>query len=175
MARQINWDEVPDFDIMPKGTPQVRVDSVKETETGNGYLMYNVTYKVVAPETFAGRLIFDRFTVGSERFPNDWDPLSFGTGQAKKLLKAANVVLDVDPDRAMNDLKDAQLIVAVEIDNTPYTDKNGVVKSQPRNRISRNGYYGLGEKEPRFDAGFETVSTVTKTEAPAGMSKRIKR
>ena len=146
---EVNWDEVPDSNLVPDGTYSLTVEDIEETQSANGKLMYNASYRIGSPKEFKDMPIFENFVVGTDddkmgASPATWTG-SFAVRRMKQLSKAAQVPFDRSVDNLLLALRGAQFVASVVVD-TDDGKKNPQYKGTKRNRIT--DYYPLGARMP---------------------------
>ena len=147
MGRQINWDAVPETNVVPDGTYQLSIVELREAKSKAQALMYIASFEVVAPEEFAGMPLTEYYSIGTPEDPDaDQDATwrgSFGARNMRKMLASAQVPLDGDMDNTCAAAEQAQFVafVAQQVDDG---SKDPQYKGRVSNRIQ--SYYKLGEK-----------------------------
>lgn len=138
----MNWDDVSDYDVKPKGIYRLKVEKFEETETSAGYLAYSAQFRIVEPDFYAGQMLFGYYTLGTERSPGDPDPTAIGAREMKRLAKSVDMVMVSDLEVFAANVLDMEFLGAVDV----RVQTKGNYAGQPRNNIT--AYYRLGEREP---------------------------
>lgn len=176
MGRRAPWDDIPDATVLPGGTYQFAIESVEETISSTGKLMYNGTFNVVEPKAFAGLNHWESYVIGSDTDPNAEDPdtwkASIGARNLKRMLNKAQVPLSDDMEAVCVEAAGHQFVSLVT-QETDDGSRDPRYKGRVRSRIQ--GYYGLGDQAPtveqpapaRVTAGAPTVPPKKRVPSPA--------
>lgn len=145
MGRSVNFDAVPDTNVVPDGVYRVSIAEFEEKTSKNGKLMYNARLEIIEPQEFEGMGIFEMFVIGSDDDLDAQDDTtwvkSFGARRMKNMLKAAGVPLDNDMDTVSAAAIQQELVVAV----SQKVETEGDYAGRVRNNIG--GFFPLGQKE----------------------------
>lgn len=170
MGKAVNWDAVPDSNVVPDGTYLVSIAEINEQQSKSGKLMYNARLEIVEPEDFAGMGVFEYFVIGSDEDPDGdqeatWIK-SIGARRIKNLFKAAQVPMDSDMDNIIAAALQAQLVISV----SQNIETEGDYKGRVSNRIG--AFYPLGSREVGVAQGEapaqkKPLQAVPKAAAPA--------
>lgn len=163
MGRSVNFDAVPDSNIVPEGVYVVSIETFEETASQQGKLMYNARLEIIEPADLAGMGIFETFVIGNDDDPDasneDTWVKSIGCQRMKKMLKCANVPLDTDMDNVVAAALQQQLSVSV-VQQVDDGKRDARYKGNVRNRISQ--FYPLGTKEAGITAPATTAAPAAK-------------
>src|SRR3990167_6149896 len=117
MGRAVNFDAIPDTNIVPDGTYQVFIAELDEVTSKSGKLMYDVRLEIMEPADFAGMGVFEHFTIGSDEDPDGAEDATWikaiGARRLKNMLKAAQVPADTDMDIIIAAALQQQLVISV--------------------------------------------------------------
>lgn len=165
MGRSVNFDAVPDTNVVPDGVYRVSIAEFEEKTSKNGKLMYNARLEIIEPQEFEGMGIFEMFVIGSDDDLDAQDDAtwvkSFGARRMKNMLKAAGVPLDNDMDTVSAAAIQQELVVAV----SQKVETEGDYAGRVRNNIG--GFFPLGQKEVGLNAGNVPTPKAMPKVAPA--------
>lgn len=170
MGRAVNFDAVPDSNVVPEGLYQTQIESFEEKSSKSGKLMYLLTFEIMEPAEYAGQKLFEYFVIGSDEDPDGAEEATWnkavGAQRMKQVLKKSQVPMDTDMDNIAAAAVQSQQVINV----IQQVDEEGEYKGTIRNRI--RGFYGLGEKEVGVTAAEAPkpkapLASVPKAAAPA--------
>jgi hypothetical protein len=149
MARQLNWDAIPDKVNLEAGNYRMKIVSIKELEPLGEQapqLTYLCTFEVDEPVEHRGEMHFERFRIGDENDPmaedeNTWRR-SMGAKNMKKMLKEAQCVL-LDTDEATYEAAKGQVLI-VKIVKT--MGKAGT-QNEGQEFSNSRGYFSINSPE----------------------------
>lgn len=174
MGKNVNWDDVPDSNVVPGGAYLLEISEMEETQTkaeNGAKLMYKVTLLTLEP--IQGMMLFENFVIGTDEDPDGDDPKSWKGISARRMkafLKAAQIPLAGDMEEVCETAKGNQFVGKVVVTEDDGT-RDPKYKGQLRNRIT--SYYAIGEKEPELedDGGAQAAKPAAKKVTPAPAPK----
>lgn len=117
-------DDVENFSVLPNGTYNCYLDSVKEKFTNSGNEMWNLKFKVLDGD-YEGSTIFDNLVFSEAAYP-----------RAK--LICSRLGLDTDNDVELTQDMIVGRKVRITVETGEYQDKNGDWKK--KNTVTFAGY-----------------------------------
>lgn len=149
---------------------EFEIDALEKMTSGAGNLMYKGTFRVVAPDTYAGVALFEYFTIGNAEDPKGENPETVknapGIRNLKRLFKAVQIPLASEIDDMVAQAQGQHFIGAVE---QKTETKEGKYKDTKRNEI--RGYYPLGSRAIG-GASAPARQTAVATSAPGGQTAK---
>lgn len=140
MARNIDWDSVPDSTLLPDNMYVFEIESITEGASKAGHLMYTGAFRVADGE-FTGTPLYDRFAIGTNDDPTADDPQtwvkSIGARRMKRLFKAAmpDLPLAGNIDEMIRVATQQRFVAMVNIEEDDGV-KDPKYKGVKRNRIA---------------------------------------
>ena len=172
MGRQWNPESIPDASVLPAGAYLLSIESIEETASRAGALMYNFNFRVVEPAALVGLPYYEHCNIGSPADPEAADPetwkLSIGARVMKRIFKAAGVELSEDLDDVIATATGQQVVGIInqtiqgkknrDGSDNPYADR-------PQNNSA--GWYAPGEREVGLEAANGAQAPAPRAAAPA--------
>lgn len=159
MARQIPWSLIGTErerrpDNLDTGVYHCRVENLSETETTTGKLTFLVRSRVVAPASYKGMSLFDRFYIGTNEDPQaqgDAWKKSWGAEQFKDFVTVCNIEPDSDFEVLGAQLNGKEFLASVEVGLD-----DGVRKNQDGSTYTRQESVGRRRQDVRERLKFGT-------------------
>jgi hypothetical protein len=180
---EIPWDEIPAGgarDVVPSGFYLLEVESLDETASKAGGLMYVGRYKAVEGP-HAGAVLTEYHNIGTQKDPQAKDPQTWreaiGAKTLRALVEACGLPLQRDPAMIMKTVRGQRFVQQVLQYEEPKTRKEAGVEVEnrfagmPANKLQRK--FRVGERvADNGAAGPAPVATAAKPAAAGpGMVK----
>jgi len=176
-----DWDSIPTSSMYPNGYYNLEVVKTEVGESRNGYKQYTLEHQITEPKEYAGRLYWERFTIGNDADPEAEDPdtwkQSVGAQRLKKYLLAAKFKTNGQhPDELIPELEGVEVCAHLAIK----IQTKGDYKGQEQ---QTSNFYALGEREPQLLADSDKPNArrvprkrheVDEEEAPAPTRRRTR-
>jgi hypothetical protein len=146
----VNWDDVSDTDVVPKGIYQAELVAKKLAPNKSDVLMATLTWSIQEPDEYAGQKVWERLTLGTTEDPDSVVASTFGTKNLKKRFKALAVPSDPDVEAMLEDALGQSAILSIDIEM--YQGREG-------NTIK--AVYPLGDRVPSVGGASATETSST--------------
>jgi len=175
MGKKIPWAEIDDRNLVPPAIYECSIRGITDERTKGGgtldagCLMYGASYTIERsdPAGFEGRVLFDRFAVGTNDDPNADEPESWkkpgGPQRLKRMLTSSDVTLHDDMEDVKAEAVEKRLLLSVTIRTTERGTELNDVKE----------YYELGTRDVgTLGNGRGNGKTATKPKKATGGKKK---
>ncbi len=145
----VDWEHVPDSDLIPESTYELMVKSAEMGWTATEKLAVELTYEVGAGELEGKRLRPETFTLGDDQDNKGMNPETrmklFGWMNLKKICNAVGVRYEQSLRATTHQLEGKRFLGVVKVVTQPDKNRDGTPNQyagQQQNRIT--AYYPLG-------------------------------
>lgn len=160
----IDWDGIPDTNVVPTGDYLLHVEKIDDTISKNPVdgipkRMFSCQYIIEEPIEMAGMHYFENLSTGSAEAPKGMVPGSMGTRAFKGMMKACNIPKANSIAQLVNNavVSKAKLMMGI----TRFIQKGGDPQYEGQERNRTTGYYKIGERQPMIRDPQFTARQVT--------------
>lgn len=154
MLQNVDWNDVPDSDVVPTNLYALTVVDPKWEYTQDGKLVLNTQLRVDAPDMYKGTNVFNRFFIGTDDDPGADQPETWKKRAAQDLKKflvgvfGSVEVLTGDVPTDVEATRNASVLALIN----NQTDNRATVKDKDTGAQVPNPYQG--REENRFKKWF---------------------
>ena len=146
---EVNWDEVPDSNLLPEGTYELVIVKAEAGWTRTNKLAAELTYQVGAGELDGCSMRPETFTLGSETDLQGQRPETrkalFGWMNLKRLCNATGIRFEQSLRTTLRQLEGARFVGTVKVQTQADKNKDGSENPYAGNQQNRiTAYYPVG-------------------------------
>ncbi|MCH7759818.1 hypothetical protein IIA15_00230 [candidate division TA06 bacterium] len=176
MGKVVDWEGIPDSAVVDDGIYLLAVESLEETVSQSGKLMYHLTARIEEPSDFSGLFQNEYFCVGTDDDPGADDPetwrKSISARILKRFIKAAQIPMDGDMDMICASAEGSKFLARI-IQIVDDGKKNPEYKGNISNSLK--GFFTVGEREVGLDGGGDSTPPPPVATRPAARTAPAKR